>query len=199
MARQVRPATETLTEKKLNLQGRVLRREFEHPLRQVTFRTGNDATRATPLLIKEQGCQKVIDYTGTTKTWSRCDSDIPEASRNQNCDDDNADMNEIICSYAYVYKKPFQGNQKLQKAKHTKLIGESSRRCFTRSEHPVGSLRLMAAACYRLWFANRNHSEDIVSQSPCNLAGVFPLLRRMLLHRALQSCRSFLLCVSPLF
>ena len=61
VARQVRPATETLTEKKLNLQGRVLRREFEHPLRQVTFRTANDATRATPLLIKEQGGQKVID------------------------------------------------------------------------------------------------------------------------------------------
>ena len=125
MARQVRPATETLTEKKLNLQGRVLRREFEHPLRQVTFRTANDATRATPLLIKEQGGQKVIDspvlhrnHENMVKMWRRHPrgKSEPKLRRRQRWHEwDNLQL--CVCLQEALPRKPKTTKGQTQKAK----------------------------------------------------------------------------------
>ena len=53
LARQVRPITEVLNEKKQNLLGHVIRRDFLHPLQQGTFDTTADTKYGRPLTKKE--------------------------------------------------------------------------------------------------------------------------------------------------
>ncbi len=113
-----------LNEKKQNLLGHVIRRDFLHPLQQVTFDTAADTKYGRPLAIKEQWGKRRqgrprLHWTheNMRKAWEhiRTKEDVvPDNLKVQPYDNRNAEMNRIIADRTKTYKTPFQGSKNIR-------------------------------------------------------------------------------------
>jgi hypothetical protein len=126
LERQVRPITTILEEKKLDLLGHVLRRDFLHPAQQVTFDTAADTAYGRPLVIKEtcsrkrQGRPRLHwTYENMARAWNlirKEDGAVPENLKNEPFSNQNGEINSIIASRAANYSNPFEGSKARRKA-----------------------------------------------------------------------------------
>ena len=125
LARQVRPLTMVLEEKKLNMLGHVIRRDFSHPLQQVTFDTAANTRYGRPLAIKEQWGKRRqgrprLHWTheNMRKAWDHIrtqENVVPDNLKTQPYDNKDPEKNKIIAERARLYKTPFQGSENIKR------------------------------------------------------------------------------------
>ena len=114
-----------MTKKKLNLLGHVIRRDFSHPIQQVTFDTAADTRYGRPLAIKEQWGKRRQGrprlhwaHENMRKTWDIIraqESAVPDDLKAHPYDNKHAEMNKIIAERARTYEAPFQGSKNIRK------------------------------------------------------------------------------------
>jgi hypothetical protein len=119
--RQVRPITDIMQEKKLNLMGHVIRREYTHPLQMVTFDTGRHPSNGAALTIKatkgprRKGRPRLSwTHENMTAAWNHIRNKpdaVPANLRGTAYDNANAEMNRILARRAERYETPFQGSK----------------------------------------------------------------------------------------
>ena len=118
----MRPISEVLKEKKLDLLGHVLRRDFSHPLQQVTFDTAADIPYSRPLAIKgtnstrRQGRPRPHwTYENMSAAWNYIrahDEKVQGHLKEVDFDSLNSEVNRWISQSAHKYDPPFEGSKR---------------------------------------------------------------------------------------
>ena len=120
-----RPLSEVLKEKKLDLLGHVLRRDFRHPLPQVTSDTAVDMEYSRPLAIKDISSTRRggrprphWTYNNMSAAWDYIrahDEEVPGHLKELSFDNQNAEVNRWIGKSAKQYDQPFGGSKRRRK------------------------------------------------------------------------------------
>ena len=105
--------------KKLDLLGHVLRRDFRHPLQQVTFDTAADIPYSRPLAIKGINSTRRKGrprphwtHENMSAAWNYIrahDEKVPEHLKEVDFDNQNAEVNRWISTSAQNCDPPFEG------------------------------------------------------------------------------------------